>query len=371
MNFFLAIGAFFVALSSLISSFFPMGSMKISVEPAVFDCGNEYYAVVWATSRKGSGCVKYMFNGTEKTVWDESAGIIRTDDTVHSVLVPKAELQGNSYKVCSQYVGFKYGYSAATGKTVESPAYSFNDIPDNDGINILSISDIHEEESKMWKSLSYFEQKPDLVVMLGDITSTLETKQQFVNHLLKDAHDLSGGTVPVIYTRGNHETRGEFGAQMLNYFPFETGEFYFTFDFGPLSAIILDSGEDKEDDHPEYSGLVDFATYREQEFNWLTSLDKADFADADYKLVFSHNPVLNNYFGKDWVTPLVNLEMDMIIGGHYHKSEFVDGELPIFFDCGKSGSIWAASMMTLSNGTIRMLTIDNSGNTLLDKTVTL
>ena len=64
--------------------------------------------------------------------------------------------------------------------------------------------------------------------------------------------------------------------------------------------------------------------------------------------------------------------MDLIVGGHYHKSEFIDGELPIFIDGGKIKSIngcWAASMMTLKDGQIHMLTIDNSGNVLLDKTI--
>ena len=69
---------------------------------------------------------------------------------------------------------------------------------------------------------------------------------------------------------------------------------------------------------------------------------------------------------------MVNLNMDLIVGGHYHKSDFVEGELPVFFDGGKINSTngcWAASMMTLKDGKIHMLTIDNSGNTLLDKTI--
>ncbi len=373
VNFFTALGALFVSLWTVLCSFLPIGNIRITVEPAVFDCGNEYYAVVWATSTKGSGCVKYTYGGEEKVIWDAKTGIVKTDDTVHSVLVPKKELQGNKYKVVSQYVGFKYGYEAALGKTVESKEYSFGGVPKDDGIKILSISDIHYMEKEMKKSLEYFaEEKPDFVVMLGDITSTLETKSQFTDYFLKDAAYLSKGEIPVVYTRGNHETRGEFGAELINYLPTETGNFYYTFNFGSLGAVVIDSGEDKEDSHEEYDGLIQFEEYRNREYEWLTSLEKSEFENCRYKLAFSHDPKISDYFGKDWTQPLKDLEMDLIVGAHYHKSEFIESEdgIPIFIDCGKdTDTVWAASMLTLSNDTIRMLTIDNHGNTLLDKTI--
>ena len=372
VDFFIGIGGFFVYLWSFLTSLLPIGFIKITVEPVVFECGNENYCIVWATSTKGSGYVKYTYNGEEKILWDERSGVIRTDDTVHKVVVPKKELQGNTYKVGSQNVTFKFGYSASKGKTVESKEYNFKGIEKEDDIKILCISDIHYMEKEMFESLEYFTEEPDLIAYLGDITSDLITKDQFADYILKDAHDLSGGEIPVVYTRGNHETRGEFASQLIDYFAMETDEFYYTFEFGPLSAIVLDSGEDKEDDHKEYSGLVDFAGYREQHYNWLENLDKSEFENGKYKIVFSHHPKLDNHFGKDWTKPMINLNMDLIVGGHYHKSDFAEGELPIFFDGGKINSTngcWAASMMTLKDGKIHMLTIDNSGNTLLDKTI--
>jgi len=369
--FFKALAALFTAIWSVICSFFPTVNFRITVNPAVFDCGNEYYSVVWVTSAKGSGYIEYTVDGEVKRIYDAPSGIIATDDTIHSVMVPKDELQGNSYKVGSQYVAFKYGYSAVKGKTVESDTYNFKGVPKEDDIKILSISDIHGMESQMYKSLSYFTDSPDLLALLGDIVSTMENKSEFCT-VLKDAADLSKSEIPVVFTRGNHETRGEFAAEALSYFAFETGEFYFTFNFGPLSAVVIDAGEDKEDSHAEYDGLIDFSSYREKEYNWLSSLSADEFANAKYKIVFSHMPKLSNHFGKDWTAPLISLGMDLIVGGHHHKSEFIDGELPVFIDCGKNTTtVWAASMLTLKDGTVRMLTIDNSGNTLLDKTISL
>lgn len=372
ISFFTAIGGFFVALWSVLSSFFPICLTNISVEPVVFECGNDNYCIVWETSTKGSGYVKYTYEGKEKVLWDQRSGVIRTDDTIHKVVVPKAELQGNTYKVGSQYVGFKYGYSASKGQTVESKEYNFGGIEKEDDIKILCISDIHYMEKEMYQSLDYITDKPDLILYMGDVTSELISKDQFADYILKDAHDLSGGEIPVVYTRGNHETRGEFASQLIDYFAMETNEFYYTFEFGPLSAIVLDPGEDKEDDHKEYSGLVNFADYREQQYNWIEGLDKSEFENSTYKIVFSHHPVLNNHFGKDWTVPLKDLGMDLVVGGHYHKSSFIEGELPVFIDGGKINSasgVWAASMMTLKDGKIHMITIDNSGNILLEETI--
>ncbi|MBQ3150991.1 MAG: metallophosphoesterase [Clostridia bacterium] len=369
--FFKVLSALFAAIWSVICSFFPTFNFQITVNPAVFDCGNEYYSVIWATSAKGSGYIEYTVDGEVKRIYDASSGLIKTDDTIHTVTVPKSELNGNSYKVGSQYVAFKYGYSAIKGKTVESDTYNFKGIPEEDDIKLLSISDIHGMEAQMYQSLSYFTDSPDILILLGDIVSTMETKNDFCT-VLKDAADLSKSEIPVVYTRGNHETRGEFASQALRYFSFETGEYYYTFDFGPLSAVVIDSGEDKKDSDPGYDGLVDFNSYREKEYNWLCSLDADEFSDAMYRITFSHMPRLSDHFGKDWTAPLLSLDMDLLVGGHHHKSEFVDGDLPVFIDCGKNTSaVWAASMLTLKDGTIRMLTIDISGNTLLDKTITL
>ncbi len=365
--------AVFIALFSTIGTYLPV-AFNITVEPTVFDCGGDYYSVVWVTSGKGSGYVEYTFNGEEKTVWDSSGGLIRTDDTIHSVRVPKAELQGNTYKVGSQQVGYKFGYNAFKRRSVESKEYSFNGVPGQDDIKILCISDIHGMKKEMSNAVSYFTDKPDMIMLLGDVYSQIAFKYEFVNHVLKNAFALSGGEIPVVYTRGNHETRGEFGAQAIKYFQGETGEYYFTLDFGPLSAIVLDSGEDKADDHKEYSGLVDFEAYREQEYNWLCSLESSRFENATYKIAFSHDPTLTEHFGKDWTAPMINLGMDLLVGGHHHSNTLIEGELPVFIDGGKqndgSGD-WLASMLTLKDGTIRMLSIDDSGNVRFDRTVTV
>ncbi len=372
LKFALSFISVFAVLAVIVVAFFL--SIRITTGPVVFECGTDEYAVVWATSLKGSGYVKYTYEGEEKILWDSQGGAIATDDKVHMVKVPKNELQNNTYSVGSQYVMLKMGYFAFKGKTVESEKIAFGGEEKQDDIKALSISDIHGMTNEMMKSVSYFEEKPDIIFMIGDISSELVYKSGFISEILGNAAVLSGGEVPVVYVRGNHETRGEFASQMIQYFPTSTGEYYFTFDFGGASFLVLDSGEDKEDDHKEYSGLVDFSSYREKELKWINSFEKEDF-DGKYKIVLCHHPLIDTeYFGKDWETPLKNLEMDLVVGGHYHESRFVDGDLPRLIDGGKhddaegNGS-WAATMLYLKDGKISVKTINLDGETILSEEI--
>lgn len=343
---------------------------KIKVQPAVFDMGADYYCILFESSLKGSGYVRYTYDGEEKTVWDTTAGIIATHDTVHKIIVPKKELINNTYVVGSQYVPFKYGYTAQKGNIAESEPFHFKGEEKEDNIKILTITDIHEMEEDVKKAVSYFDEEFDMVVMLGDITSNFEQKKKFTDHILADAAFLSKGEIPVVYTRGNHETRGEYASQLLQYFPTETGEFFFTFDFGGLSAIVLDSGEDKDDDHEEYSGLIDFANYRIKEFNWIKSLNAEDFP-GKYKIVFCHEPRIDDHFGENWMAPLNDLGFSLVVGGHLHRSELIESEIPAFVACGKYKGGWAASSLTLKNGEIKLLTINTNGEIVLDKTISV
>lgn len=345
-----------------------MRKQKITVPPAVFDLGTENYVVMFETDLKGTGFVKVNYEGREKTYWDAPSGIIATHDTVHKVEVPKEILRGNKYRVGSQYVPFKYAYSAKKGHTEESKEYAFKGIPKDDGIKILCITDIHEREEMVRQSLRYFNDEYDMLLLLGDITSDFMKKEKFTKGILADAAEFSKGEIPVVYTRGNHETRGEYASGLLSYFPTSTGEFYYTFDFGALSAVVLDAGEDKEDDHEEYSGLIDFHSYRQKEYKWITSL-KADRFQGKYKLVFCHHPEISRHFRMDWLSPFRDMGFDLLVGGHYHISRFIESTPPAFVACGRYKDGYAVSSLTLKDGKIQMLTVNTEGETLMDKTI--
>ena len=360
-----ALGALLVLALGVFLSLFII-PQEITIQPSVFEVGGDEYCIIFATSLKGSGYVKYTVDGEEKIIWDCTSGTISTHDTIHRISVPKDELRGNTYVVGSQFVAYKLGYTAIKGRSVESDPISFRGEEKEDNIHILTITDVHGMTDKMEEAASFFTEEFDMVVMLGDIVSDFGNKSRFTDHVLADAAILSKGEIPVVYARGNHETRGEYASQMLQYFPTETGELYFTFKFGGLTAVVLDPGEDKEDDHKEYSGLVDFASYREKQYSWIEALEKESLKGR-YKIVFSHMPAIDEHFGKNWMTPLKKLGFQLVVGGHHHRSDIFEKDILAFVACGKYEGGWAASSLTLTDDYIKMKTINTEGEVILDK----
>jgi hypothetical protein len=97
--------------------------------------------------------------------------------------------------------------------------------------------------------------------------------------------------MPMIYVRGNHETRGKYARMLPDYLALPNGRFYYAFDHGPVRFIIMDGGEDKTDDNPAYSGLVNFDRYRIQQKHWLQKeIQSEAFQKALFKIVVVHMP---------------------------------------------------------------------------------
>lgn len=306
------------AVTKLISAFKPM---KITVEASVFQCSQDSYAIIWATNRKGSGKVTYTYEGVDYTVNDSTLGNINTLETVHTVVVPKKHLDGNTYRYHSQHIVAKGGYHAIKGGTVSSAPVSFKGYNGQKKINVLSISDVHNNLPPAEGAAKGLGEKADLVVLNGDISSTLVTKKDFVSSVLVTANRFSKGEIPVAYNRGNHETRGQFAPRICRYFPYMTGGLYFAFSYGPLWALVLDSGEDKEDSHVEYSGLVDFENYIAQETRWLRSLPTDSAKDSVFAVAFSHIPDIRPLHSCDWQAELERLGVQLLVAGHTHKLE--------------------------------------------------
>lgn len=357
------------AISFLFSTALPFSGNEITVNPTVFEYGADTYCVIWATSKKGTGFLRYTYDGTEKTIWDEELGIIRTDDTIHRVFVPKEELQDNDYCVGSQYVWFQYAAGACKGKTIESERFHFRGVAKEDDIRILCVSDIHQAESRLHQSVAQLTYTPDLIALLGDVTSWMETKTQFTERLLGNAAYLSGSEIPVVYAKGNHETRGEFGAQMARYLPLSTEGFYYTFDFGGLSAVVLDTVEYTDDHHEQFAGLSDFEAYRSKEWAWINTLRADDFT-GKYKIVFTHIPGIQDNMGQNWAKPFANMGFDIVIGGHLHTCKsWNKNQIPIVSEGGVRDDDFWIGQLWLNNGIIDLQVTNMAGECVYSFTI--
>lgn len=361
------ITAFIVTLQSMAALPVFSTNFKFEAEASVFETGDGMYTLIWSTTRPGSGFVTYTYDGRDYTVYDEIGGVVQSLDTIHSVRVPKQHLDHNTYTYHSQLVVQKEAYSAVTGKTIDSDPVDFGGYSGEEAINALVIADVHNRPLPAKMAADNFE-KPSFLILNGDITSSMVKKNDFIN-ILKYTYLFSEGKIPVAYARGNHEPRGEFAAEMPDYFRISTGGMYYTFNYGPLWAVVLDSGEDKEDSHPEYSGLVNFRPYIARETGWLSNV-KAD-TDAEYRIAIVHKPSMDDLDGENWFGMLSDLGIEAALSGHLHRLDlhYYEGSTPYYrFVTGpEEGYDMTATMFTFSTGNIRAKTYNWAGISLADE----
>ena len=92
-------------------------------------------------------------------------------------------------------------------------------------------------------------------------------------------------------------------------------------------------GEDKPDSTKEYSGLVDFDKYRQEELEWLKKeVASAEFKNADFKIVVIHMPIIQNkknWYGMEFLAKhfgpvLKEASIDLMISGHTHRNAWIE-----------------------------------------------
>ena len=129
----------------------------------------------------------------------------------------------------------------------------------------------------------------DFVVLNGDIINDCITEQQAFRAFYDVCAERFGASIPLVFVRGNHETRGPWARRLREVVPGRGGEYYYSFPHGGAHFTVMDSGEDKPDGNKEYAGLVEFGSFRDQQTRWF----KADLASeaaeaARWKIMLTH-----------------------------------------------------------------------------------
>lgn len=347
------------------ASLFPTSAFAFSATPVVFDNGTDY-SVVFATNDNATAYIEYDYNGTHYKTFAADNGR-KVNSKIHTIRVPYAHLSENQYKVGATRVLDELTYGGRTGKTIESDSIAFHDQL-GDRMRVLTVSDWHTRNRQAAATAQKMGDY-DAVILLGDAAPGIMYEDEVAKYVVGFGAQVSRGEMPVIFARGNHETRGRMAAKLAGYLGIDS--FYYTARLGNVDLVVLDSGEDKEDSHPEYGGMDDYAANRQQMVNWLNGLEKT----GRHTIALSHAKeiCIEPELSRQATAKLDALGVSLLATGHWHQSAFErDGAFPVLIDggvdAGGSG-VYVASMLDITPQGIGVQSMDANGKVTIDETV--
>ena len=352
-----------------VSAVFPLTSYKIESDPVVLDTGKDF-AVVFSTNEKGTGFIEYSFEGETHTVYAQKNGRRIADRKIHCVNVPYEHLKDNPYTVGSTRVIDEFAYGSRLGKTVTAGPFTLS-VPEGKEQTYLMISDWHTYVKEANEAISHIGDY-DGVILLGDPAPGMDFEDEAREYVVKFGGNLTHGAIPAIYVRGNHETRGSFADDFPEYIGYDS--FYYTVERGDFTFVVLDSGEDKPDDHVEYGGLDDYTLNRTEMIEWLDELE----VENDKVIALSHawqvSEPESDLSARAW-TDLEKLGARFVFSGHEHRCGLAEGKneedaallashsnITAYIDGGHHDNIYIASKITLSDGGVKIFAVDRNGN---------
>lgn len=297
---------------------------NLNAHPSVFAVEDRYEII----TPFASSSVVWVKVGNEE-YYDDSNGILKSGNYVHKVEVPMTVLdEAEEYTLCYRKMIDRKPYFPESEETVEL-TYKFKPIK-GDRINIYHISDAHNFEEEPISAGSYFGDALDLLVLNGDIPNHSGDIANF-NSIYRIASGLTEGTRPVVFSRGNHDTRGIYGESFGEYTPNNHGKPYYTFTLGSLWGLVLDCGEDKNDDHAEYGHTTCFHRFRLRETEFIKEvIAKKEYEGKKHKVVICHVPfcyIQNPPFDiekdlyREWTRMIgESIKPEIMLFGHTHRN---------------------------------------------------
>ena len=310
---------------------------RFTYEPVVYAV-EDTYQIVFSTNHKAIAWVE--IDGEE--YYDLYAGSMKSNDTVHKITVPQEKLDAaKAYSIHAEKMIYRGPFGGFKGREI-SKEYSFRPVNTDDGLVYYTMTDVHHaREGAVSAALAV--ENLDFLVVLGDSVGMVEYEKdvQFSNLL---AHEVTGGQIPVVYARGNHEIKGAYAESMYKYVGSKNESFYYWFTLSDVFGITLDLGEDHDDGWWEYYGTDRFALYHDEQTEFLQDLAQTKPYEAyNYMLVACHIPIQFVNSRKDheevkaeWTELLNEIQPDLVVYGHQHDLyPFLEGQETMYNTEGK------------------------------------
>lgn len=348
---------------------------KISVGPYLQTTFGNEMSILWITSKDAASWVEYgesASNLNQKAYGASKLGL-RPEGRLNCVTLKNLKSGATYfYKIVSKEVVDFQPYKLTYGATISEAGQFVNTDSNKESISFLMLNDIHDRP----KSIPFLldldkEKKNDFIFFNGDIFDYQTDEKQLIDHMLQPCVDAFAKQTPFIYVRGNHETRGKFCREFPEYFQ-NVGRAAFT--LGPVRFVILDTGEDKEDAHPVYAGIVDFDQYRLEQAEWLKQeIQSKAFKKATFRVVMMHIPprYSGDAHGPKHCTevfePLLNQgKVDLVLSGHTHKYMVHQpqqglNQYPLIIGGGPKEGTRTLTKITADKKLLKAIMLDDSG----------
>ncbi len=328
-------------------------AIKVTHGPWICDMDSTGTTIVWVTDVPGMSWVEiapdsadHFYGRARQRYYDVLAGRKVLTDSVHRVriegLKPDTKYR---YRVFTQEVAeWRYDDWVTLGKTActdvwRGKPHEFKTFPAKPReVTFLVLNDIHERAQFMkdlCKNVDF--KKLDFVLLNGDMSNRLRNQQHMMEAYLDTCVRMFATHTPLFFNRGNHELRGQFADYLYRYFPTNNGKYYRVQHVAGIDFLFIDTGEDKPDEDIEYSGIVNYDQYREEEARWLRGLRESKQVGKHPLIVFSHiPPTLQKWHGpyhlqKTLMPELNKMNVSVMLSAHLHAFGYQEPNEVIHF----------------------------------------
>lgn len=300
----------------------------LETKPSVFVVKDNYHIMVPVTCP----CLMWVKVGS-MCYYDESCGIMKSDVRVHRMIVPKELLdKERKYVICARKIIERKPYYTQTEEIVEF-LFEFRPVK-GEKIRAYHISDSHNMVEQPIRAAKAYGDI-DFLILNGDIPNHSGNIENIMN-IYKITDALTGGNIPVVFSRGNHDMRGICAERFEEFIPYSDKNTYYTFRMGSLWGMVLDCGEDKCDESMEYGHTICCHNFRMRQSEFIRKIiknaEKEYLAEGvKYKVIICHNPftrkmsppfdIEEKIYG-EWAKLLrEDIKPDVMICGHTHNLE--------------------------------------------------
>ena len=303
----------------------------IQAGPWISDTGETGFTVLWTSEVPGMAYVE-LEDGTR--IYDMYAGR-RVFRHLHSVRVDGFS-RGTPvrYRVCGQNIkDDSHPKNPVFGDVYEGGWHSVRTFDSKAPTCRFSMfNDVHMRRNDFARlSQQVDSAATDFIFFNGDILSAGNyVADTVVRYAIEPLGALAHG-IPLQFTRGNHEGRGNNPMVFSDLFPHtDPAPFYYTFRQGPVAFIVFDAGETHEKRSRLYCGTDVYEEYLGEQIEWARkAVKEKSFRTAPVKVCLVHVPMIDHpdqsdFFLQRWlnvhIVPLLNKAgVDLMLGADLHE----------------------------------------------------